>query len=215
MKSIKKYLQNLLKNEIIIGEAEIPNIEREKSVTEILKNPPKLSLGPYAQHTFCSYCGNAFKQDFFPKQCDYCYKTTYRPYAVAVAGVIPVRIKNECGILLARRAEEPQKGGLHMCGGHLEFGEVWNEALSRETQEEINLKVDPKEWNMSAVKTAKNGNIVIFATTSIKEFDNLDFFQPNNEVSELKVGTDFMDLCFETHTEVYNFYLKTFFKNRI
>lgn len=180
---------------------------------EVSKNSSILDIG---YHSYCSNCGNKYQDLQWPRKCynENCKNITYKPFAVVVVGVIPVRIKNQCGILLAKRAENPCAGGMNLIGGHLEFGETWNYTLARETFEEINLKTDPTEWSLSAIRTATNGNIIIFANTKIKEFDNLDFFIPNNEVSEIKLGTEFMDLCFESHTEIFNFYLKALFKNR-
>ena len=50
------------------------------------------------------------------------------------------------GILLTRRAEDPGKGMLDLPGGFVDYGESLEEALVREIQEELGIRVAVPEY---------------------------------------------------------------------
>jgi NADH pyrophosphatase NudC (nudix superfamily) len=89
-------------------------------------------------NTFCSHCGLKFaEQKTYPRKCFHCGNDTYRnPIPVAV-GIIPVLTDNEIGILVLQRGNEPGFKEWGMPGGYLEYGETWQEGLSREVKETL------------------------------------------------------------------------------
>ncbi|MGH8507348.1 MAG: NUDIX hydrolase [Gammaproteobacteria bacterium] len=84
---------------------------------------------------YCPKCGNHTLAKANRKwfECKRCTFTVYRNVAAAVAAII------ECdgGIIVTRRAKEPQKGKLGLAGGFVDADETLEEALRREVEEEL------------------------------------------------------------------------------
>jgi len=86
----------------------------------------------------CPRCGVKRKQPGTPFQCDACGFLYYFNPCSAVAGFI----LNAAGeALFLRRAKEPAKGMLAVPGGFIDIGERAEDALRRETREEVGLEV--------------------------------------------------------------------------
>jgi len=72
---------------------------------------------------------------------------------------IGVIIENEDEVLLGKRLNAHGEGNWSFPGGHLEFGESWEECARREVREETNLEIT---------------NVEFFSVTN-------DIFQPENK----------------------------------
>ena len=66
-------------------------------------------------------------------------KRKYPKQPIAAVGAI---IKNHSHILLIRRKYEPSKGKWSIPGGLVELGETIREAIKREVEEEVDLKIE-------------------------------------------------------------------------
>ncbi len=99
-------------------------------------------MGYLDKFRFCPVCGsqNFNDHDFKSRRCADCGFTFYFNAAAACA----VIITNEQGqLLVARRAEEPQKGTLDLIGGFVDPGESYDQAVIREIREETGIDLMP------------------------------------------------------------------------
>lgn len=94
---------------------------------------------------FCPKCGAPLEERTIGDQiepvctraaCGYIFWQNSKPCTCAV-------IENDCGeVLLCKRKHEPDAGKLDLPGGFLEFGEHPHDAIHREIQEELGVKID-------------------------------------------------------------------------
>ena len=96
---------------------------------------------PFSQFRFCPECGaEAFRiNDFKSKRCAACGFTYFFNPAAATVAVI---FNDKGELLVARRAEEPDKGTLDLPGGFVDSCETMEQGLLREVREETGLEVD-------------------------------------------------------------------------
>lgn len=162
----------------------------------------------FEKNSHCSYCGKAFLDVKFPQECYACANITYiNPLPVIVAMIMvnsrerPRIIPN--GILIQKRNIEPQKGNWALPGGYIDEGESWQVAAAREVQEEIGLYTTPEQYELMDVKTANNGNLLVFCKWKylVINLDSIPFI-PNKEVTAIDVAYDPIELAFPTHTEM-------------
>src|SRR5688572_229267 len=97
-----------------------------------------------ARDTFCSFCGTAFAPPLgYPRTCASCNTQIWaNPIPVSVV-LVPIVREERAGLLVVRRAIEPQKGKLALAGGFLEEQETWAEGGAREIREETGIEIDP------------------------------------------------------------------------
>jgi 8-oxo-dGTP diphosphatase len=98
-------------------------------------------------YKFCPQCGGRLeKRQIKPQEprrlvCSQCGFVFYLDPKLSVIAVIPM----EAGVVMVRRAIEPGYGLWVVPGGFVDLGEVVEEAVVRETQEETLLTVRPLE----------------------------------------------------------------------
>ena len=157
------------------------------------------------KNTCCSYCGSKFtEQIIYPRKCFNCYNDTFSNPSPVVVAIIRVWDNNRIGVLVQRRAIEPQKGGWAFSGGYMENRETWQAATAREVFEEIGLETQPDAYNLMEIITAPtSGNLLIFSRLSVVIPEGQIKFVPNHEVSEIKIvhRSNLIDLAFPSHTE--------------
>lgn len=121
-------------------------------------------------------------------------------------GLIPIKTKGgRMGLLLVRRKIKPV-GGLCLPGGYIDYGESWQQAISREVLEEACIETNPDDFEIFDVKsTHDNTKILIFGVSRIIYPESvLDNFEETNETCAAKIGCDIhMQLCFDLHQDVY------------
>jgi ADP-ribose pyrophosphatase YjhB (NUDIX family) len=93
--------------------------------------------------TYCSTCGAKYPQPTTrPLTCPACATQVWaNPIPVCVL-LQPVRDGSRSGLLVIRRAVEPQVGRLALVGGFLEDHEDWRAGARREMREETGLEID-------------------------------------------------------------------------
>lgn len=94
-----------------------------------------------APFLFCSRCGSSKLEARSHRhfQCGACGFEHFVTPSVAVAVILADRAGE---ILLIRRAKDPGKGRLGLPGGFVDPDETGEEAIQREVEEEVNLKVN-------------------------------------------------------------------------
>ena len=95
-----------------------------------------------ADYIFCPVCATRLEHTEVFNQirptCDQCGFVQFRDPKVAVIAFVTYKDK----VLLVRRAVEPSKGKWALPGGYMDAGEMPEEALSRELDEEVGLSVN-------------------------------------------------------------------------
>lgn len=151
----------------------------------------------------CSYCGHPYKKLEWPRCCANCHNVSFRnPIPVAVV-VQPI----DDGILLIRRAIEPQIGKWALPGGYVDFGESWQEGAVREMEEEAGLHIEPEQMSLIGVLPSSNRvTMLVFGEAPALTAAAVAGFEPNEEVSGIMVCKSqelaSVDFAFSLHREV-------------
>lgn len=109
---------------------------------------PDYTDHPFAQFHYCPKCGSSrfVENNSKSKRCEDCgFVYYFNPSAATVAVIVNRR--NE--LLVCRRAKEPAKGTLDLCGGFCDCYESSEEGVAREVREEAGLKVTSTEYLFS------------------------------------------------------------------
>ncbi|MBM4784308.1 MAG: NUDIX domain-containing protein [Archangiaceae bacterium] len=168
-----------------------------------------------AKDTFCSYCGTAYAPPLsYPRTCKNCQTTIWsNPIPVSVV-LAPVKTKDGVGLLVVRRAIQPQLAKLALVGGFLEDHETWQQGGVREIREESDVVVDPSTltafWFTST--QPKPNRVLLFSVAATIDESGLPPFSPTNETSErgLIFGPDGLEehFAFPLHVEAVRRYFK-------
>ncbi len=140
-----------------------------------------MKMQELVKFNYCPRCGS---QDLQPKEskavlCTSCGFQYFHNTAPAVAGII----EQAGSLILIRRARQPQKGLLAFPGGFVDYEESLEEALMREIQEELNLRVTSltyliSDWDIYAYQD------VIYPTTAAYFVANVA------DIKQAKAGDD-------------------------
>lgn len=163
---------------------------------------------PNVKDTFCSFCGTAYPPPLaYPRTCPGCRTPVWsNPIPVSVV-LTPVKTAEGEGLLVVRRAIQPQLGKLALVGGFLEDHETWQQGGAREIREESGVNVDPSTltpfWFTST--QPKPNRVLLFSLATPIERSALPAFVPSPETSErgLVFGPDGLDevFAFPLHAE--------------
>ena len=152
--------------------------------------------------TFCTHCGSRFPNDAWPRHCSNCGEFTYRnPLPVAIA-LVPVL---GGGLVVVRRDIEPRRGELCLPGGFMEFGEPWQESVTRELREETTLEFDPASVRLHTVRSTPTHLVVFGLLPEISALPDVT----TEEASEITVISAPTELAFPDHTRVAAEFLST------
>jgi ADP-ribose pyrophosphatase YjhB (NUDIX family) len=147
----------------------------------------------FKQDSHCGYCGVKFlEQITWPRKCFICWNESYKNPVPVVVSMIPVRFGKPFKTgLLQQRNIEPEKGNFGLSGGHINYGETWQEAIVRENEEEMHFYSCIDDYKLWEIKTSSNGHMVIFCTyrkvfkDQVEQF--IERFIPNEEVQALGI----------------------------
>lgn len=150
------------------------------------------------KNSHCSYCGQPFTDQSWPRHCAACRSITYRnPLPVAVV-LVPLGE----GLLAVRRGIEPRKGQLALPGGFIEVGESWQQAGAREVREETGLEISPSEIRDVRVLSAPDGTVLIFGLALPRDESALPQHLPNEETEALEILRGPAELAFPLHSQI-------------
>ncbi len=107
---------------------------------------------PFHQFRYCPVCGSPCFEENNEKSivwraCGFVYY--FNPSAASVA----VSVDGERRLLCCRRAKEPARGTLDLCGGFCDCHETAEESVAREVREESGLEVTRTEFLFSLPNT--------------------------------------------------------------
>lgn len=166
---------------------------------------------------FCSFCGAEFTAPLtYPRTCAACASTIWsNPIPVSVV-LVPVTTEAGVGLLVVRRAIQPQQGKLALVGGFLEDHETWQQGGAREIREESDVVIDPTSltpfWFTST--QPRPNRVLLFSRASPVDESVLPPFTPTSETSErgLVFGPEGLDelFAFSLHVEA----VRRFFAQR-
>lgn len=140
-----------------------------------------------ARDAFCHSCGAPFPDTTrYPRTCGQCKTMVWaNPLPVTIA-LVPVEDGSRTGLLVVRRAIQPQLGKLGLVGGFLEDHESWQEGAARETREETGVIIDASTitplWFSSS--QPRPNRVLVFGTAAPISIASLGAFLPSPESSE-------------------------------
>ncbi|MBN8616333.1 MAG: NUDIX domain-containing protein [Deltaproteobacteria bacterium] len=140
-----------------------------------------------ARDSFCHSCGAPFPDTSrYPRRCTQCRTEVWaNPMPVTIA-LVPIEDDGRTGLLVVRRAIQPQLGKLGLVGGFLEEHESWTEGAARETREEAGVVLDAStiEPLWFASSTPRPNRVLLFGAAKPIAVASLPPFLPSHESSE-------------------------------
>lgn len=133
---------------------------------------------------FCPKCGSKDIKEYTVKAllCNSCKFQYYHNSASAVAGFI----EYDDMIILTERAVEPRKGYLDMPGGFVDYNESFEDALIRETMEELNIEITYLNYFGSIANKYPFNDINYFTTDVyfICKALSIDNIKPKDDIAD-------------------------------
>jgi NAD+ diphosphatase len=132
---------------------------------------------------YCPKCGSSSFAKINEKKfrCNDCSFQYYFNANGAVVGII----RNKQGeVLFTRRAKEPGKGTLDLPGGFIDFDETAEEALIRESEEELGLTVCKTEYYCSIPNLYVYGGM-LYRTIDLFYFCQVEALEITHDQSEV------------------------------
>jgi len=135
----------------------------------------------------CNYCGTKYPEPLsYPRTCAGCKAQVWaNPIPVSVV-LVQVEDAGRTGILVVRRAIQPQLGKLGIVGGFLEEHESWQHGGARETREETGVIIDPStlEPLWFASSEPKPNRVLLFSVAPPQPVAALPPYVSDTETSE-------------------------------
>ena len=141
----------------------------------------------YTHFKFCPGCSSRNIRRFqeYGMRCEDCGYQYFHNAASAVSAII----KTQRGIILIGRKHAPRRGYLDLPGGFVGHGETLEEALQRETQEELNLVVKNLRYFGSFPNRYDYNGVTYFTVDAIFtcKASSLRAMMPREEVSGISI----------------------------
>jgi ADP-ribose pyrophosphatase YjhB (NUDIX family) len=141
----------------------------------------------YVRFNYCPRCGRAKLQPNDPKSCICadCGFVYYHGSSAVAVGIIEYEDK----IILTQRANEPQKGGLALPGGFVDYDENLESALVREMQEELNLAIIAPAYLYSHGERYPSGDVTYFVAIAffVARIDDITGITARDDISSFRL----------------------------
>ena len=147
----------------------------------------------------CIHCGHPLPDHVGHQKCGQCNQWNYRNPIPVVALVLRsweprcLALHDHAGVLVIRRGIEPCKGQWSFPGGFIDYGESWQQAACRETQEEVGVSLDPQHLTLLDVVTTPSNRMVFFVgntgriLTSQDAWTSHDLTKDHNDNGEQEI----------------------------
>jgi len=152
------------------------------------KNAPPAGLEIASQFSFCPRCGTGALERHSEKSV-HCPACGFLFFFNTAAAVVALITDQEGRLLVTKRAHHPAQGTLDLPGGFVDAHETAEEALSRETREEINLEITGLRYLFSVP------NIYDYASLRYYTMD-LAFECSVRDLSMLRAGDEVAEILF-------------------
>ena len=151
-------------------------------------------MHPLETFHFCPKCGaKKFEiKDAGSKKCAVC---GFWYYANASAAVTPFILDGNDNLICTLRKEDPGKGKMDLPGGFVDIGERIEDALIRETKEELNIDITDAKFLFSFP------NVYAFGGYTQHPID-LFFECKAKDLSTLKAGDDVSEIILIKKSEI-------------
>jgi len=165
--------------------------------------------------THFTHCPSCASRDIATHQikafrCRTCGFEYYHNAAAAVAGVV----ESDDRILLVRRGREPRKGYWGLPGGFADYRESLEQALLREIEEEVGLRVEVTTYLSSFSNEYHYKGVTYFSIDAyfVCHAADLSTAVPREEIAEVAIvhprEIDFETLAFDSFRKALERYLK-------
>lgn len=139
----------------------------------------------YTGFIYCPRCASTSLEPFHENgiRCKVCRFIYFHNSASAVGAIITT----SRGILLVRRAHQPQKGLLDVPGGFVDYNENLESALKREVLEELNIEITDWKYLGSFPNTYKYESVTYHTVDTIFtcHYNEKNTPVANDEISEV------------------------------
>ncbi|NCP98082.1 NUDIX domain-containing protein [archaeon] len=124
------------------------------------------------------------------------------PTPVTVA-LIPVDTISGIKLLSIVRNINPQRGGVGLPGGFVDYLETFEQAAARETLEETGLHLNADYFTLMASRITPQNNTLVFCNyNEIVMGKDIDLTFTNEETQKVLLTDVGQQFCFPTHTEM-------------
>jgi ADP-ribose pyrophosphatase YjhB (NUDIX family) len=148
----------------------------------------------------CSNCGALFTPAGWPRTCRSCGACAYRnPLPVAVA-LLPVRDVQGLGLVVITRTIEPQRSGIALPGGFIDWAEDWRHAVVRELEEETGITAGQHEVRLADALSSPDGHLLLFGLLPERSAAGLPASVPTEETMGWHILRSATELAFPLHT---------------
>ena len=143
--------------------------------------------------------------------CGDCGYSYFHNCASATMGIIEAAN----GIIIVKRGSPPKRGYYDLPGGFVDYGESFEDALTREVKEELNIVVGDLRYLASFPNVYRYKKITYFTTDAvfICRVTNEEGMHPKEEISEIAIikpeKVDVEAMAFESSRQAIRKYLGT------
>lgn len=153
------------------------------------------------KNLFCSECGSPYDVLEWPRTCKYCGFVQWQSPVPVAAIIQPISDNNRTGVLILRRAIEPQLGEWSLPGGFMENnGESAEQGAMRELYEETNIKLKILPKIISSTASATGRLIIMCESEEVLQLNELDI-KLCAENSDYRIAWEFEELAFPIHSK--------------
>ncbi|MFE3329836.1 NUDIX domain-containing protein [Streptomyces sp. NPDC059176] len=153
------------------------------------------------KYSHCSGCGTPYGTvTGWPRTCPRCGDTAYRnPLPVAVA-LLPVTSTLGTGLVVITRTIEPQRGGIALPGGFIDYSEEWQHAIVRELEEETGIEAGQEDVVLADALSSPGGHLLLFGLLPRRPASALPPPTPTDETEGWHLLHEPTELAFPLHT---------------
>lgn len=153
------------------------------------------------KNLFCSECGTPYEALEWPRTCKNCGFIHWQSPVPVAAIIQPITDGVRTGVLILRRAIQPQLGEWSLPGGFMENnGESAEQGAMRELYEETNIQLILEPWLVSSTASATGRLIIMCESAEILQLNDIEI-KLCAENSDYRIAWEFEELAFPIHSK--------------